>query len=614
MSDPDLVGSKLGNYRLQRLLGRGRMGVVYLAQDEALLRPTAVKILSWAMPEQPGQDPEAWFLSEARHVARINHPNVVHIYGVAKHGPHCYIAMEYIEGGPADARIEAFGPFAPDRATEILVQAAAALQAAHDAGVVHRDVKPGNLLIGVDGSAKLGDFGMALDMASSRALGQVRAGTPFYTAPEIWVGMPATPATDIYALGATYFYLLTGNPPFQAPDLPTLITAHLHADVSDMLASVANLPSGCRELLQRCLAKSPDARIDSAQSVGWQARGLLRTLTGLSRTSVPPAGSAETSPAMRAGLDSAEERCRRFFGFTTRPFSEVDPLSAPYTDAPFDVLRAGIRDALQDSHGRAVVLEGASGSGRSILARQVASDYAPGGPVAVVGDEEPGRTLLQRVCIALGGVASILAGSASGIDELLGQLHGQAAIPLLVLDCAKPSRGWLEDAVLLVRAAAASKCFRVMLLADSELAQQLARIEHRGRDLVLAEFAILPLGPRQTQLYMKACIRAALGPNAAKVVITPDAAFLAAHRSGGRLRALNQIAFSMLCFAAIEGRRVLTSWDAWNGHLGTGDERDEIPRPRPTLWPTPEVLQILNSSRLESGIVLRRAADFAFGT
>jgi len=614
VSEPNLVGLKLGNFRLQRLLGRGRMGVVYLAQDEALLRPTAVKILSWAMPAQHGQDPEAWFLSEARHVARINHPNVVHIYGAAKHGPHCYIAMEYVDGAAADARIAELGPFAPDRATEILIHAAAALQAAHDAGVVHRDVKPGNLLIGVDGSAKLGDFGMALDVAGSRALGQVRAGTPFYTAPEIWVGMSASPATDIYALGATYFYLLTGHPPFQAADLPSLILAHLHADVSELLAATSNLPPGCRDLLQRCLAKSPSARIDSAQSVGWEARGLLRSLTGLSRTSAPPAGSADSSAAIRTNADSAEARCRRFFAFSSRPFGEGDLLDAAYSGEPFKGLRARIRDALLDHPGRSLLLLGESGSGRSTLARQVATDYAPTGPVAVIGDEVSDRTLLRRVSIALGGATSILTGSASAIDELVEQLDTQASTPLLVLDCLKPSRGWFEDAVLLVRASAASRCFRVLLLGDSDLGQQLVRTAHRGQELGLLQLVIPSLSPLQTQSYMNACVRAALGPSAADVVITPDAAFLAAHRSGGGLRVLNQIAFGMLCFAATEERRVLTSWDAWNARLGGRFDSDAALPARPDPWPTPEVLQILNSSRMESGIVLRRASDFASRT
>src|SRR5512145_3429257 len=139
-----LVGAKLGNYRLERRLGRGRMGVVYLARDEALLRPTAVKILSWAMPESQGQDPEAWFIAEARNVARVNHPHVVQIYGVARHGNHCYIAMEYVDGATADAWVARNGPFSVERATELLIQTSSALQAAHEAGIVHRDIKPEN--------------------------------------------------------------------------------------------------------------------------------------------------------------------------------------------------------------------------------------------------------------------------------------------------------------------------------------------------------------------------------------------------------------------------------------------------------------------------------------
>ena len=98
----NLAGIKLGNYRLHKIIGRGNMGVVYLATDEALLRPTAVKVLTWSPTEH---DPEAWFLAEARSVAKLNHPSVIQIYSVARHGPHCYIAMEYVEGVSADVMI-----------------------------------------------------------------------------------------------------------------------------------------------------------------------------------------------------------------------------------------------------------------------------------------------------------------------------------------------------------------------------------------------------------------------------------------------------------------------------------------------------------------------------
>jgi len=161
-----LAGLKLGNYRLVRVLGRGNMGVVYLATDEALLRPTAVKVLTWSPAEH---DPEAWFLAEARNVAKLNHPSVVQIYSVARHGSYRYIAMEYVAGVSADARVSELGPFAAEQATEVILQLAAALELAHTSGIIHRDVKPGNILINGDGAAKLGDFGMAISARRAQA-------------------------------------------------------------------------------------------------------------------------------------------------------------------------------------------------------------------------------------------------------------------------------------------------------------------------------------------------------------------------------------------------------------------------------------------------------------
>src|SRR4029079_12596647 len=180
--------------------------------------PTAVKVLTWSPAEH---DPEAWFLAEARNVARLNHPSVVQIYSVARHGPYCYIAMEYVEGVSADVMVSRDGPFSAERATAVILQLAAALELAHASGIIHRDVKPGNILINQrDGVAKLGDFGMAV---SGRSGNQTpRAGTPHYFAPEIWRGEPATISTDLYALGATYYYLLTGRTARGSAAIPRL--------------------------------------------------------------------------------------------------------------------------------------------------------------------------------------------------------------------------------------------------------------------------------------------------------------------------------------------------------------------------------------------------------
>jgi serine/threonine protein kinase len=271
----ELLGTRLGNYRLERVLGRGRMGVVYFATDEALLRPTALKVLSWQIPEPCDEDPEAWFLTEARAMARINHPHVVQIYGAAKHAGHCHIAMEFVDGAPAQVSIDGHGPLAPNRATEILVQAASALHAAHTADVLHCDVKPENVLIAADGTAKLGDFGMAR-RTSAPGTRPVRAGTPLYTAPELWVGERASPATDIYALGVTYFYLLTGRQPLEGKDMASVRSAHLEAPIPDVRTLVPYAPAGCSHIVRRCLAKSPRDRYSSAQVLGWDALALLR--------------------------------------------------------------------------------------------------------------------------------------------------------------------------------------------------------------------------------------------------------------------------------------------------------------------------------------------------
>ncbi|MGB8931550.1 MAG: serine/threonine-protein kinase, partial [Anaeromyxobacteraceae bacterium] len=299
-----LVGLKLGNYRLERLIGRGRMGVVYLANDEALLRPTAIKLLSWKAADAQGQDPVRWFLGEARMVARINHPRVIQIYGAARQGEHCYIAMEYVVGRSAEA-IVAEGPIAPEVATSILLQAAAALHAAHACGIIHRDVKPANLLVDAGGVTKLGDFGMALGSAEL-AVGNahLRVGTPYYTAPEIWAGGKASASSDIYSLGATWFHLLTGRPPFPGESVTAVEQAHLHAPVPDPRALVPSLPSSCAALIRRALAKDPGARQASALVLMQEGRAVMQDFaapSGAPRSAAHAAAEPSLPPLPEPG-------------------------------------------------------------------------------------------------------------------------------------------------------------------------------------------------------------------------------------------------------------------------------------------------------------------------
>ena len=572
MNVDNLIGVKLGNFRLERLLGRGTMGVVYLARDEALLRPTAVKILSWSLPEQHGLNPEASFLAEARNVARINHPHVIGIYGVAKQDPHCYIAMEYVDGSAADDWVTAHGPFSPLRATEILLQSASALQAAHDAEVVHRDVKPDNLLITADGTAKLGDFGMAMSTNREAAPGPVRAGTPYYTAPEVWRGHLASPASDIYALGATYFYLLTGRPPFEASTIQDLTAAHLQANVP----LISNVPRVCNEVIQRCMAKSPEDRYLSAQVLSWEVRGVVRELNGL--TSAATAGGS------------------------------VNPHSATSVGEPFRSVREALRATLDDPAFHSVLLSGERGSGKTTLVQQLMAVRQGSSPVAFLSKDEPGKSLQQQVARAFGIVPALGSKANAEIDGLLEQLErahpGYTSPAWLVLDNVTPSAARLAELAVLMQAASKSRAFRILLIAPPELEERLWRDTLRGEDVAMRRIVMLPLTARQTLDYMTDWLRSGLVPDSRRVLITPDAALLIAHRSGGNLQRINRLATTMLAAASREQRAVLCSWDAWSA---CDDDRGVAPAgPEPRDWPTPEVLEILNALRRVAGIATRQ--------
>ncbi|HVP66116.1 MAG TPA: serine/threonine-protein kinase [Anaeromyxobacteraceae bacterium] len=607
-----LVGAKLGNYRLERVIGRGRMGVVYLAQDEALLRPTAVKVLSWRAAEANGHDPVQWFLAEARLIARLNHPRVVQIYGAARQAEHCYIAMEYVPGPSAEAAVAQGGPLSPERATDALAQAAAALHAAHRSGIVHRDVKPANLLMGAGGVVKLGDFGMALGSAGPwTGNAHLRVGTPYYTAPEVWSGEAATPASDIYSLGASYFQLLTGRPPYDGEDLAAIEQAHLRAPVPDPRQLVRDLPPACAALLERALAKSPRARHASAEVLLWDARRILQDLASMrgSASAVPlaPAPDGEPAPAERRPPPPAPAPLARALGLVRRPFADVDP-EEPYRLDPLATVRRMLLGAVEDPSTMLVTLAGSGRSGRGALCRAVASDLGASRRVLSVSlDELPAGGLLEHLCRAAGAPDEHAEEArANALVERLSEERRAGAPPALVIaDAVDPASGSFAAVARVVAAALWTGAYKVVLAGEPGLAAALAGagVDFPGGRAV--ELEIPRFRPEETARYVRTWLEAALGRGAPPILLSADAALLLARRSEGEVERLNCIAENMLMLAAAERKRVLTTWHVWAASDGErwAETRplSEMPRP-PAHWPPEEVVLLIDACRRSAGL------------
>jgi eukaryotic-like serine/threonine-protein kinase len=251
-------------YRLEDLIAVGGMGQVWRAHDETLQRHVAVKVLR---PDAANQETFLErFRAEARNCAALHHPNIVTVHDFGEGTQSAYLVMELIEGEPLSAVLHQRGPLPPVEAREILWQAAMALQAAHDAGVIHRDVKPANIVVDSDGYARLTDFGISKAVAGSELTltGEV-LGTAHYLSPEQLQGQPAGPASDIYSLAVVGYELVTGNRPFQGESVVTTALAHVGQPAPELPESV---PEPLRTTILAGLAKQPEHRPQSAAAFG----------------------------------------------------------------------------------------------------------------------------------------------------------------------------------------------------------------------------------------------------------------------------------------------------------------------------------------------------------
>src|SRR6266540_3932962 len=272
------------------------MGEIYRATDSTLGRAVAVKLLG----ERHAQDEavRGRFTREALAAARLSgDPSIVTIFDVGEHGGRPYIVMEYMSGGSLEQRLRT-GRATPAEALRWLEQAAQALDHAHAEGVIHRDVKPGNLLLDREGNVHVADFGIAsaAGLDSLTMTGTVM-GTAGYLAPEQALGQRATPASDRYALGVVAFELLTGGRPFESDSVTAEATAHAQAPVPSASARNPELPREIDAVFEQALAKDPSARFDSCAELVAALRDALSRAAGETRTLVAAAPTRPLPPA-----------------------------------------------------------------------------------------------------------------------------------------------------------------------------------------------------------------------------------------------------------------------------------------------------------------------------
>ncbi len=262
------------DYRIKKELGRGGMGVVYLAHNNLMGRDEVLKVMSRHLVEKPGVLDR--FLREIRAVARLRHDNIVAAYSALRLGESIVFAMEYVEGLDLAKMIKAKGPLPVAHACLFVHQAALGLQHAHEEGLVHRDMKPGNLMLsrkGARATVKVLDFGLAKASSEEGLEGALTSqgqalGTPDYIAPEQIMNAPgADIRADIYSLGGTLFHLLTGRPPFQAKTLYDIYQAHISRDADPLNLIRPEVPAELAALVAKMMAKDPNRRFQTPMEV-----------------------------------------------------------------------------------------------------------------------------------------------------------------------------------------------------------------------------------------------------------------------------------------------------------------------------------------------------------
>ena len=316
------TGQVYGNrYELASRIAIGGMGEVWQASDTVIGRIVAIKILKDEYLGDPGFRER--FRAEARHAAMVNHDGIANVFDYGEEDGKAYLVMELVPGEALSTVLERERVLPPEKVLSIVAQTAAALHQAHQAGLVHRDVKPGNLLITPDGTVKITDFGIArlADQVPLTATGQVM-GTVQYLAPEQASGKPASPSTDVYSLGIVAYEALAGRRPFRGESQVSIAMAHIKEAPPELPATI---PKEVRSLVMSCLAKKPPGRPQSADDLAKAAKAIL-------------AGNIDEAMALLPDPDTVADT-----GATDTPKKKRkkgEPATGPTNTQPIPVVKA----------------------------------------------------------------------------------------------------------------------------------------------------------------------------------------------------------------------------------------------------------------------------------
>jgi len=273
-----LIGRRVGGCKLLAVVGRGGMGVVYRGHQESLDRAVAVKVIQLSAAAGHGADQRLF--KEARAAARLGHPNIVQIFDAGQAHDLAFIVMELVQGRSLGAWLRALGRLTPRETIQIAIGAARGLAAAHAAGIVHRDIKPDNLLVGASAAAKVADFGLtklAGEAGEITRSGMI-LGTPMYMSPEGCEGRAVDARSDLYSLGATIFACAAGDGPFSSKTVPGFLLAHVTKPPPRLRSRAEDAPPALDDLVDRLLAKAPDDRPACADEVVLELEAMLAAL------------------------------------------------------------------------------------------------------------------------------------------------------------------------------------------------------------------------------------------------------------------------------------------------------------------------------------------------